>query len=252
MALSERIQREKDFHDQRFANDANRQKKVKNFYRITTTVKQLYQQTLLQQSSTCRFLEYGCGTGSTAFDLARQGAKVAAIDISKTALDKEQEHALQQGLDKQMRFLLMNAESLAVQDNSFDIVYGSGILHHLSLAAGLRELQRVLPPTGTALFIEPMGHNLFINLFRSLTPAIRSRDEHPLLDKDIALMHRYFRQVHVHYFYFLSLVAAPFAMMPGFPAVLRWLESIDQFLFQATWFRKQAWIALIQLSEPIK
>ena len=63
-------------------------------------------------------------------------------------------------------FLVMDAESMKFEDKTFDVVYGSGILHHLNIDKAYRELARVLKPDGVAIFIEPLGHNPLINLYR--------------------------------------------------------------------------------------
>ena len=83
------------------------------------------------------------------------------------------------------------------RDDSFDLVCGSGILHHLDLPAAMRELARVLRPSGRAVFMEPLGHNPAINAFRNRTPELRTPDEHPLLGKDLKLCRRYFGSVEV-------------------------------------------------------
>jgi hypothetical protein len=49
-------------------------------------------------------------------------------------------------------------------------------------------MTKILQPKGKAIFIEPLGHNFLINLYRRLTPNIRSADEHPLLAKDLKIM----------------------------------------------------------------
>ncbi len=86
----------------------------------------------------------------------------------------------------------MDAENLKFNDHTFDLVYGSGILHHLSIEKAIVEIKRVLKKDGRAIFYEPLGHNIFINIFRLLTPSLRSEDEHPLLIKDLELIKRTF------------------------------------------------------------
>ena len=52
------------------------------------------------------------------------------------------------------------------EKNRFDIIYGTGILHHLNLKACLDEIERILKPGGKFVFIEPLGTNPVINLYR--------------------------------------------------------------------------------------
>ena len=48
----------------------------------------------------------------------------------------------------------------------------------------LDEIHRILKSKGNLIFIEPLGTNPIINLYRKLTPKSRSKDEHPLINKD--------------------------------------------------------------------
>ena len=100
--------------------------------------------------------------------VGKYGARVTGIDISEVALDLGKARARDQGVEDVM-FLVMDAEKMQFEDNSFDLVCGTSILHHLHLSKALRELARILKPQEKAIFIEPIGHNPAINLFRRLT-----------------------------------------------------------------------------------
>src|SRR3546814_1101008 len=78
----------------------------------------------------------------------------------------------------------MNAEAMTFPDDSFDLVFGSGIIHHLDIDRAFGEIARVLRPGGRAVFIEPLGLNPAIELYRRFTPSARTPDEHPLLRRD--------------------------------------------------------------------
>jgi ubiquinone/menaquinone biosynthesis C-methylase UbiE len=248
-----RIQREKEFHDQRFADDSTRREKVGRFYSITQSIKNEYEQLLLDNSPESIIVEYGCGTGSYAFLIAKNGAKlVTGIDISSVAIEVAKAQAKVEEISNNISFLEMNAENLTFNDSSIDIICGSGILHHLDLEKSINSVVKVLQPQGTALFIEPLGHNFLINLFRYLTPNIRSEDEHPLLEQDLDLLKRYFKKVEIKYFYLTTLMASLFVGLPGFKILLITLEFFDNLLFKIPFLQKQAWQVLIKLSEPIK
>ena len=51
----------------------------------------------------------------------------------------------------------MDAEHTNFPDNSFDVVTGSAILHHLNIENCYQELHRILKKDGHAVFKEPMG-----------------------------------------------------------------------------------------------
>jgi 2-polyprenyl-3-methyl-5-hydroxy-6-metoxy-1,4-benzoquinol methylase len=101
-----------------------------------------------------RLLDYGCGQGEEAAYFAKLGARVTAIDISQVGLQVGRDRAKANGLAIDFRF--MNCLRTEFSDESFDIVHGSGILHHLGLKNSLREVQRLLVPGGVGAFLEPL------------------------------------------------------------------------------------------------
>ena len=248
-----KLDREREFHDRRFAGETNRRQKVGKFYQITKSVNREHERILLNSSKGAKVIEYGCGTGSYAFKLAQHGAElVTGIDISSVAIEKAKQEAIAQGVAQNTSFEVMNAENLEFAPNSYDLICGSGILHHLDLGLAIDSIVKVLKPDGKAVFLEPLGHNVLINLYRRLTPSIRSEDEHPLLDKDLAFLGQHFHFLNIQYFYLTSLGASFIAGKPGFHTVLKSLELLDSALLKLPLIKKQAWIVSIELSKPIK
>jgi SAM-dependent methyltransferase len=147
----------------------------------------------------------------------------------------------------------MDAEALGFEDNSFDLICGTGILHHVDLGKAFSELVRTLGADGTAIFVEPLGHNPIINLYRKLTPRLRTEGEHPLLMSDLSLAGTQFGEVEVQYFHLISLAAVPFRKFPGFAHLRQALDAADRVLFRfAPWARRYAWQVVIILSQPDK
>ena len=237
------VEREEEFHDKRFADDSLRQGKVGRFYKIAISIKKDYQEQLQRFSSQGKVLEYGCGNGGAAFFLAERGVDVTGIDISTVAIKEASNLALKRGLSN-VRFLQMNAEQLDFNEK-FNLICGSGILHHLQLRNALHEIKRVLQPGGHAVFIEPLGHNPFINLYRRVTPTIRSQDEHPLLAKDLEMIKSLFPGVEVRYYYLTSLLGAFFTGTVFFNPLLLILETIDKGLLKLPIVRNWAWQVLL-------
>lgn len=99
--------RELEFHDQRFTEES-RQRAAK-YYAIGAG-KGRSRELVGQLETGARVLEYGCGTGSLAFDLAEVGASVIAIDISPVAIRTARSQAEPRGV--QIRFQEMDAEQL--------------------------------------------------------------------------------------------------------------------------------------------
>ena len=246
-----RIEREKDFHDISFRD--NIRKKAHKFYSVTKKSRDYYHQILKSNSTGANALEYGCGPGGFAFMLAEHGAKVTGIDISDVAIDLAEVEAESRGIHDRISFSMMNAEELEFDDSSFDLICGTGILHHLDLEHSYSEINRVLKENGIAVFIEPLGHNPLINLYRKLTPNLRTVDEHPLMKRDLKLAEKYFGNVDIKYFHMLSLAAVPFRNIPLFKLLLAFLDLIDSALFAILPFsRKHSWSVVIKLYAPLK
>ncbi len=83
-----------------------------------------------------------CGSGMDAEMLAREGARVLAIDISEGCARRARERARRYGLDYLV--VVGDVEHLPLRDCAADVSYVHDGLHHLANpAAGLRELARV-------------------------------------------------------------------------------------------------------------
>lgn len=240
----QRIAREREFHDQVF--DDGGRTKIRKFYSVTGSANQKYADVALEKCQGKRVLELGCGPGSLAFRLSEHGADAVGIDISPIAIQQAQDTASERGLS--CTFTEMNAEALTFEDNTFDIICGSGILHHLDLENVYTELSRVLKPGGRAVFFEPLGHNWFVNFYRWLTPKLRTPDEHPLLERDIEHAARHFKAVKPHFFVLLTLLLFPFRKMNFFSALIGKVESIEKALLKRIPFlRRYSWILVLEL-----
>jgi len=246
-----RYKREAEFHDAVFAEDGR--KSTAKFYSIThSSSKAFYRDYLASHCAGKRVLEYGCGADSHSVRIAADGGNVTSIDLSPVAVAINRDGVRTEG-GGSASFSIMNAELLAFADSSFDLVCGNGILHHLNLESAYSELARVLKPGGSAIFLEPLGHNPLINLYRKLTPALRTPDEHPLMAVDLAQAQDHFAGTDITYFHLTALAAVPFAGKKGFNTMVSALESFDQTLFRnARWLRKHAWAIAMVLSRPRK
>jgi SAM-dependent methyltransferase len=115
-----------------------------------------------------RVLEYGCGGGKMSALLAKSGADVSTFDISEASVELTRRRAELHGL--KVEAIVAAGESLPYPDESFDVVVGKAILHHLDVDRGWGELHRVLKPGGKASFLEPMGMNPVLNFARDHLP----------------------------------------------------------------------------------
>jgi SAM-dependent methyltransferase len=107
-----------------------------------------------------RGLEIGAGTGYFTLNLLRAGVlrDAVATDISPGMLGALSASARQLGLPVETREC--EASSLPFEADSFDLVFGHAVLHHLpDLTGAFREFRRVLRPGGMVAFCgEPSRH----------------------------------------------------------------------------------------------
>jgi SAM-dependent methyltransferase len=100
-----------------------------------------------------RALEIGAGTGYFSLNLLRAGVigEAVATDISPGMLNRLQASAAELGLS--VETAACEASELPFADDSFDLVFGHAVLHHLpDLEGAFREFARVLAPGGVVAF----------------------------------------------------------------------------------------------------
>lgn len=245
--ISSRLQRESAFHDQAYTH-AELRSTARKFYVVTNDSRSYYRSVLESLVKGKRILECGCGRGSGACELALFGAEVVGIDISPVAIDVAAGRARDEGLAAKASFQIMNLEELAFEDESFDLVCGTSILHHVDLERAYGEIARVLRVGGLALFREPLGHNPLFNLYRRRTPTLRTPDEHPLRRSDFELAERFFSQENTQYFSLCSLATVPFRRTRLFQPLLRWSRALDDLLLhERSPLKSWAWIVVMSL-----
>lgn len=96
-----------------------------------------------------RLLEIGCGMGTDLLQFARGGARVTGADLTPRSVEISREHFRLYEMPGD--FVVTDGERLPFADESFDVVYSNGVLHHTpgtDVAVG--EVHRVLRPGGTA------------------------------------------------------------------------------------------------------
>src|SRR5262249_32361207 len=97
-----------------------------------------------------KVLEIGCGLGTDGAQFAAAGADYTGVDLTEAAIDLAgKRFALS---DLKGEFRVADAENLDFADDSFDLVYSHGVLHHTpNIEAAVREIHRVLKPGGRAM-----------------------------------------------------------------------------------------------------
>ncbi|MDT5271702.1 MAG: hypothetical protein QOH49_3888 [Acidobacteriota bacterium] len=96
-----------------------------------------------------RLLEVGVGAGTDFVNWVRRGARATGIDLTEEGVRLTRERLELEGLDAEVR--VGDAESLPFDDDSFDLVYSYGVLHHSpNTTQAIREVHRVLKLGGRA------------------------------------------------------------------------------------------------------
>jgi ubiquinone/menaquinone biosynthesis C-methylase UbiE len=221
-------------------------KAVGKIYSIIRNRRLSYEATIYDDVAGKRVLEYGCGTGSHSMEMARMGAEVVGIDISEQGIRVATERAAEANLPN-ATYEVMDAEEMTFPDCSFDLIIGEGILHHLDLEKCYAEISRVLKPGGKAVFMEPLGHNPAIVLFRRVTPSMRTEDEHPLMKRDLDLARKYFGRVRYEYHHLTSFASLPFVRTPLFHPLVNFFDKVDRGLFKLPGVGLLSWYAIMEL-----
>lgn len=253
MSSSERRQdREREFHDALFAESGeDARSEAGRFYAVVQRSQDAYEAEVADRGHAGDCLEYGCSYGGDSIRLAATARSVVGMDISGVVIDKARAAAAEAG--STARFEVAEAEALPFANSSFDLAFGSSVLHHLELRPAVAEMVRVLRPSGSGVFYEPLGHNPLINWYRNRTPEMRTPDEHPLVRTDFDLFRQYFESVDVRFFHLATLASVPLAGRSGFQPILSALDRVDDLLFKLVpAMRYQAWVSLVILNRPKK
>ena len=97
-----------------------------------------------------RVLEIGCGLGTDGAQFAKAGAIYTGVDLTDAAVDLARKRFELFGLAGEFR--TADAENLDFDDQSFDLVYSHGVLHHTpDTVRAVKEVHRVLRPGGRAV-----------------------------------------------------------------------------------------------------
>jgi ubiquinone/menaquinone biosynthesis C-methylase UbiE len=116
-----------------------------------------------------RVLEIGCGLGTDGAQFALAGADYTGIDLTEAAIELAKRRF--ELFQLPGTFRTADAENLDFADESFDLVYSHGVLHHTpDIAAAVREIHRVLRQGGRAVVMlyhrDSYNYRINISLLR--------------------------------------------------------------------------------------
>lgn len=97
-----------------------------------------------------KVLEIGCGLGTDGAQFVEAGADYTGVDLTEAAVDLARQRF--ELFELAGKFQTADAESLDFADDSFDLVYSHGVLHHTpDTQQAIDEVHRVLRPGGRAV-----------------------------------------------------------------------------------------------------
>lgn len=223
------------------------------FYSITKLSVAYRDELLYENIQGAVALDYCCGNGEVALEMAKRGAKkVVGIDISEVAIKNAQELAKLQGVADICEFKVMDAEHTEFADNTFDVIHEYGALHHLDLPAAFTELSRILKPEGKLVCTEALRHNPLIHWYRNRTPHLRTQweVEHILGIPEINSGGSYFSSINTRMFHLAALAAVPLRKSFLFKPLLAVLEVVDNFILGIPYLNRLAWVAVVEYRNP--
>lgn len=107
-----------------------------------------------------QLLEIGGGMGTDLAQFAKHGTVITDVDLSSGHLALAQESFRLRGLKG--TFVHHDAETIPFPDNSFDVVYSNGVIHHTpNTQSVVDEIFRVLKPGGKAIIMVYAENSLY-------------------------------------------------------------------------------------------
>lgn len=201
-SFQERLLTERRFHDEWAQTIDPETVLVREAFEAVTASENGFVRDHVGKIAGKRLLDVGCGAGEAAIYFAQQGAVVTALDISGAFLRVVRQLSAKYAVPVDV--IISPVEFLPFPDNTFDVIYGNSVLHHLDFHRSMREIHRVLKPGGRAFFIEPLAYNPIINVYRYMAGTMRTPDEKPLRFADLRALGPLFSRVEHREFWLLA------------------------------------------------
>ena len=122
-----------------------------------------------------KFLDVACGKGELAEWARRRGASGVGSDLSAAAIKQGQD------LFPYLPLAVANGQHLPYPTNTFDAIGSMGSLEHYEdMAAGVREMARVVKPDGWVYILVPNTYSLLTNVLTAYHTGRTNLDDQPI------------------------------------------------------------------------
>lgn len=200
-------------------------------------------------------LDCGCGRGHVSVMLAKRGARVTAFDTAEGELATAAGLASANGV--QVKFIHEPFEELSFRDESFDLLFGTFVLHHVDLSRACHQIKRLLKPGGRAVFVENSALNPLLMAARTHIcgrfGVARYGDdhEHPLTQTDITILKEHFPGAcQIHFPSLLLFRLLDFYLFKRRSAMISsFLNGLDEGLGVVPILRRYGYLQVVQLDK---
>jgi len=244
--------RESEWHNRRYhgGGDLRASSFVRHAYSSCVYASEQFES--LQHYTGTRVLDIGCGRGiERAKKFLHQDCLYTGVDISDQCIEANLKDCKRSNLNA--RFLCDDANSLSkLKGEEFDLIILNGTLHHLDLNRALPRIHDITDKHGSVLMWEPLGMNPVLNIFRILTPSLRTPDEHPLSFDDLRAIKNIFPYSNFQFHTLTATAVLPIALLPSRRAhnlaifLGRLLGRLDVALTCLPFAKRLCWIVIIE------
>jgi demethylmenaquinone methyltransferase/2-methoxy-6-polyprenyl-1,4-benzoquinol methylase len=135
-----------------------------------------------------QILDIATGTGDLVLMMTKLKAdRIVGLDISPGMLDVGIQKIAKANLSDKIEMLVADSEEMPFEDHTFDAITVSfGVRNFANLDKGIKEIARVLKPTGVLVILETsnpvkfpfkQGYKLYTNLFLPVVGKLFSKDK---------------------------------------------------------------------------
>ncbi|MDG1037614.1 MAG: bifunctional demethylmenaquinone methyltransferase/2-methoxy-6-polyprenyl-1,4-benzoquinol methylase UbiE [Polaribacter sp.] len=143
---------------------------------------------IVGQNNPKQILDIATGTGDLAIMMAAlKPDRIVGLDISEGMLEVGKQKIIRDNLSDKIEMIVGDSEEMPFADNTFDAITVSfGVRNFANLNKGIKEIARVLKPTGVLVILETsnptsfpfkQGYRLYTNLFLPVVGKMFSKDK---------------------------------------------------------------------------